>query len=203
LSLQRKSKVKLTLKIKLPADRKKTGTLTLVDPLTGLPIYGPVPVLGRAARDSAKANGNPAGNPLLHYGDTPTGSYRIANILTNGTGTTRPVEKYGQSGSISLEPVSGDAKTAKDNGRTGLFIHAGRHAFSAAVGPQALKPTNGCVRMLDWDLDQLISVIRAQTLAFPGEVVVEVGEPGGPMGDIDESVLDIDPPPIGGGVLLP
>ena len=195
--------MKLTLKIKLPADRKKTGTLTLVDPLTGLPLYGPVPVLGRAARDTAKAKGNPSGNPLFGYGDTPTGSYRIANILANGPDTTRPVEKYGQSGSIVLDPQSGDAKTAKDNGRTGLFIHAGRHAFSAVVGPQALKPTNGCVRMLDWHLAQLINVIRTQTLAFPGDVVVEVGEPGGPTGDIDESVLDIDPPLFGGGVLLP
>lgn len=195
--------MKLTLRIKLPADRKKTGTLTLVDPLTGLPLYGPVPVLGRAARDTAKAKGNPSGNPLLGYGDTPTGSYRIVNILANGPGTTRPVEKYGQSGSIVLDPQSGDAKTAKDNGRTGLFIHAGRHAFSAVVGPQALKPTNGCVRMLDWHLAQLINVIRSQTLAFPGDVVVEVGEPGGPVGDIDDSVVDIDPPPIGGGVLLP
>jgi L,D-transpeptidase catalytic domain len=195
--------VNLTLKIRLPGDRKKTGTLTVIDPLTGLALYGPVPVLGRAARDTAKANGNPSGSPLLKYGDTPTGTYRIANILANGDGTTRPVEKYGQSGSIVLDPQTGDAKTAKDNGRTGLFIHSGRHAFSSVVGPQSLKPTNGCVRMLDWHMAQLIDVIRTQTLAFPGDVVVEVGEPGGPMGDIDESVLDVDPPPSGGGVLLP
>jgi L,D-transpeptidase catalytic domain len=195
--------VKLTLKIKLPADRKKTGTLTLIDSLTGLPLFGPVPVLGRAARDTATAKGNPGGNPLLGYGDTPTGSYRITNIQANGSGTSRPVVSYGQSGSIVLDPLSGDAKQAKDNGRTGLLIHAGRHAFSSVVGPQSLKPTNGCVRMLDWQLAQLISVIRTQALAFPGEAVVEVSEPGGPTGDIDESVLDIDPPPIGGGVLLP
>ncbi len=193
----------LTLKIRLPADRTKTGTLTLVDPLTGLALYGPVPVLGRAARDTAKAKGNPTGSSLLKYGDTPTGTYRIVNILANGDGTTRPVEKYGQSGSIVLDPQKGDAQKAKENGRTGLLIHAGRHAFSSAVGPQMLKPTNGCVRMLDWQLAQLIDIIRTQTLAFPGNVVVEVGEPGGPMGNIDESLLDVDPPPVGGAVLLP
>lgn len=195
--------MKLTIKIKLPSDRKKTGTLTLIDPLTGLPIYGPVPVLGRAARDTAKARGNPSGNPLLGYGDTPTGGYRVVNIVANGAGTTRPISQYGQSGSLVLDPQSGEAKDAKKNGRTGLLIHAGRHAFSSVVGPESLKPTNGCVRMLDWQLAQLIDAIRSHTLVFPGDVVVEVGGPEGATGDIDETVNDVDPPPIGGIVVLP
>lgn len=177
--------------------------MTLIDPLTGLPIYGPVPVLGRAARDTAKARGNPSGNPLLGYGDTPTGGYRVVNIVANGAGTTRPISQYGQSGSLVLDPQSGEAKDAKKNGRTGLLIHAGRHAFSSVVGPESLKPTNGCVRMLDWQLAQLIDAIRSHTLVFPGDVVVEVGGPEGATGDIDETVNDVDPPPIGGIVVLP
>ncbi|MCK8663764.1 L,D-transpeptidase [Pseudomonas azerbaijanoccidens] len=193
----------LTIQVYLPSDRTKTGTLTLIDPLTGLALFGPVPVLGRAARNTAKAKGNASANSLLPFGDTPTGTYGISSIVANGTGTTRPINVYGQSGSIVLAPETGDALKAKEKGRVGLLIHAGRHAYSSIVGPESLKPTNGCIRMLDWDLGQLVEVIKSQTLVFPGKVSVEVGGPAGPQGDIDESIIDSDPPPTGGGMILP
>jgi hypothetical protein len=193
----------LTISIKLPADRTRTGTLVIVDPITGVNLFGPVPVLGRAARNTATAHGNPNGDPLQPFGDTPTGGYRVVDIVANGAGTSRPVAQYGQSGSIVLDPASGAAATAKANGRTGLLIHAGRHAFSSVVDARALKPTNGCIRMLDWDMAELIKVVRNNGLLFPGTVKVEIAGPAGPLGDIDESTDDGDPPPLNGGVILP
>lgn len=194
----------LTIRVQLPADRTKTGTLTLVNPGTGLVLFGPVPVLGRAARNTASAHGNPSGNSLQPFGDTPTGTYDVARIVGNGNGTSRPIAAYGQSGSIVMEPTGGDALTAKSNGRIGLLIHAGRHAFSSVVDARALKPTNGCIRMLDFDMANLITAIKNNALIFPGTVTVEIGGPPGPQGDIDETVSDGDPPPTTGGpVVLP
>lgn len=191
------------VKIQLPTDRKKTGMLTLVDATTGLTLFGPAPVLGRAARNTAAARGNAAADPLRPFGDTPTGTYNVNNIVKNGAGTTRPVLQYGESGSIVLDPSAGDALTAKNNGRTGILIHAGRHANSSVVAPNALKPTNGCIRMRDWDLNLLIDAIKNNAILFPGKVTVEIGGPGGPQGDIDETVDDGDPPPMLGPIILP
>lgn len=193
----------LTIRVDLPADRTRTGTLKVVDPITGLTLFGPVPVLGRAARNRAAQEGNPSGDPLRSFGDTPTGDYNIARIVANGTGTSRPVEKFGQSGAIVLDPTGGDARQAEINGRTGLLIHAGRHAFSSVVDASALKPTNGCLRMLDWQLAQLIAVIRGNSLIFPGTATVQVNGPDGPIGDIDETVSDDDPPSLDGPIVLP
>jgi len=194
----------LTIQVQLPSDRNKTGTLTLVDPASGLSLFGPVPVLGRAARNTAGMHGNPSGNSLQPYGDTPTGTYDVARIVGNGNGTSRPIAAYGQSGSIVMEPTGGDALVAKKNGRVGLLIHAGRHVFSSVVDARALKPTNGCIRMLDFDMANLITTIKNNALLFPGTVTVKIGGPDGPRADIDETVSDADPPPTQSGpVVLP
>lgn len=190
----------MKIEVELPTDRKKTGTLKLVSTTSGLVLFGPVAVLGRAARNTAAANGNPNGDALLPFGDTPVGTYNVPAIVANGGSTSRPVAQYGQSGSIRLDPVGGDALQAKNNGRTGLLIHAGRHAYSSVIDPKALKPTNGCIRMRDWDLQLLIDAIRNNGLLFPGLLTVTVG-PAGVQGDIDESVSDGDPPPLDGPVL--
>lgn len=193
----------LTIRVDLPTDRTRTGTLKVLDPATGLTLFGPVPVLGRAARNRATQEGNPNGDPLKPFGDTPTGGYDIVNIVANGAGTTRPEAQYGKSGSIVLDPTTGDAARAKTAGRTGLLIHAGRHDFSSVVDARALKPTNGCLRMLDWHLAELIKVIRNNNLVFPGKVNVQVGGPNGPLGDIDETISDGDPPSTLGPIVLP
>lgn len=49
----------------------------------------------------------PGVDPLQPFGDTPTGSYRIANIVANGAGTTRTVAQYGKSGADVLDPTGG------------------------------------------------------------------------------------------------
>jgi hypothetical protein len=193
----------LTLQVRLPSDRSKTGTLSVIDPVTGGVLFGPIPVLGRAARTAAAGKGNPSADWRKPYGDTPLGEYRIARIVENGAGTTRSHEQYGRSGSIVLDPTGGDAALAKANGRTGLLIHAGRQPQSPTPLPSHLKSTNGCLRVLDGDLSGLIAAIRANSLLFPGTVRIEVG-PAGPPGDIDDSANEPDPPPTsGGGVILP
>lgn len=120
----------MKIEVRLPSDRTKTGTLKLIDDTTGLTLFGPVSVLGRAARSDATAHGNPTGDPLKPYGDTPLGTYSVMSILTNGGNPSRPTAQYGQSGSIRLDPTGGDAAKAKANGRTGLLIHAGHATLS-------------------------------------------------------------------------
>lgn len=194
----------LTIRVKLPNDRTKTGTLALIDPITGLPIAGPFPVLGRAARNTASNKGNPGADPLKPYGDTPLGGYRINRIQSNGPGTTRPEEIYGAAGSIVMDPVSGDAAAAKANGRTGLLIHAGRQVSSPTPLPSHLKVTNGCLRMLEDDLKNIIIKIEENSFLFPGNVNIEIAPTGGPRGDIDENIEEGDPPPMKtGDIILP
>ena len=193
----------LTIRVRLPDNRNHTGTLELISPLTGLTVFGPVPVLGRAARNSATAHGNPSRDATKPYGHTPLGTYQVQRIVSNGPGTTRPFDVYGRSGAIVLDPLVGQAAIAKANGRVGLLIHAGRQPNSPTPLPSQLKPTNGCIRMLDRDLATLIDAIRDQSFGFPGVVNVDVGSPGAPS-DIDEAINDPEPPPSdGGSIILP
>lgn len=192
----------LEIRVSLPNNRLNTGTVELVDPVSGLRVFGPVPAMGRAARDTARAHDNPNGISTLPYGDTPLGGYRIPSVLASGAGTNHPANVYGSAGVIVLDPVSGDALIAENNGRTGLLIHAGRQVSSPTPLPNHLKPTNGCVRMLESDLAGLIKAMRDYAFIFPGEVSVRVGA-AGPAGIIDERINDGDPPPLTGKPILP
>lgn len=192
----------LEIRIKLPADRLKTGTLELVDPATGLRVFGPVPALGRAARTPASAHCNPNGLATKKYGDTPTGGYRVPRVLESGDGTPHPAAAYGSAGVIVLDPVSGEAQTAEENGRTGLLIHSGRQVASPTPLPSHLKPTNGCVRVLEGDQRALIQAMRDYAFLFPGDVTVMVG-PEGPAAAVDEAVNEGDPPNLVGTPILP
>ncbi len=194
----------LTIRVQLPNNRDKTGTLELIDPVTGLPLAGPFPVLGRAALNTAENNGNSNADSLKPFGHTPLGGYRVERIQSNGDGTSRPIEVFGSTGSIVMEPTSGDAATAKANGRVGLLIHAGRQPNSPTPLPSHLKNTNGCLRMLEGDLSDLIHKIESNSFLFPGKVVIKITPIGGLDGDIDENIDEGDPPPLSGGdIILP
>lgn len=192
----------LEIRVKLPNDRRNTGTLELVDPATGLRVFGPVPALGRAARNTAGANGNPSGVATQPFGDTPLGGYRVPRVLSSGAGSNHPADVYGSAGVIVLDPVSGDAQVAENNGRTGLLIHAGRQVATPTPLPSHLRPTNGCIRVLERDQAALIQAMRDYSFLFPGDVTVMVG-PSGPQGVSDENVNDGDPPNLTGPVVLP
>lgn len=194
--------VGLEIRVKLPADRRKTGTLELVDPITGLAIYGPIPVLGRAARNTAQKHGNPSGDPTWPFGDTPTGTYRVPLVLKSGTGTSHPADIYGSAGVVVIEPTGGQAATAAANGRTGLLIHAGRQTPTPTPLPSHLKPTNGCIRVLESDLAGLIEAMRDNAILFPSPVTVSVG-PEGPAGGTGDDIEEGDPPNLTGTPTLP
>jgi hypothetical protein len=169
----------LEIRVKLPDDRRKTGTLELVDSVTGLRVYGPIPALGRAARNVAAQHGNP-----------------------NGEATSHPADVYGSAGVIVLEPTGGQAATAAANGRTGLLIHAGRQTATPTPLPSHLKPTNGCIRVLEGDLAGLIQAMKDNTILFPGNVTVSVG-PEGPAGGTGDDIDEGDPPDLTGTPTLP
>ena len=90
----------------------------------------------------------------MPYGDTPSGAYKILNVANTGDGTPYDKDKFGPNGALRLDPVSGDAATAKANQRSGLMIHAGRPSANGG-----LRPTNGCIRMSNDDIQSLITAI--------------------------------------------
>lgn len=93
--------------------------------------------LARADRGMASRHGNPNADPLRPYGHLPTGTYAV----TLSTARRQPVRSYGPHPVLVLDPVAGDALTAKENGRWGLLVHGG--ALSTA---RTLRPTYGCLR---------------------------------------------------------
>lgn len=143
----------LTIDVQLPADRTKYGRLQLLDS-TGAVVAGPFDAYGKADNLAAAARGNPTRDPTQSYGDTPTGNYRgYVNDLPR---TPKNDATYGPQGVITLDPVSGQALTAKQNGRFGLLIHGG--APSAAG---KLRPTFGCIRVANASMTALLAAIPA------------------------------------------
>jgi hypothetical protein len=149
---------------RLPANRDICGTLSIEGP-GGRRLAGPFFVGGRADDRLAIDGGNPERNPLLPFGDTPTGAYRVADIVPTGRGTAYPVEEFGAAGMVVLEATGGDAVLADANGRFRLFIHGG-----ATLGG-LLKPTEGSLRLANGDQRQLIRMLR-QSAGEPLSCVV-------------------------------
>lgn len=82
--------------------------------------------------------------------------------------------KYGAQSALKLDGVSGDAKTRKDAGTDDLRIHGGQ----PTLGPALLRPTNGCLRLLDLDMQGLLAAIAADGASFPINMTVATGAPG-------------------------
>ncbi len=147
----------LKLVIRLPKNRWKPGTASLevTSPLIwGIPgptftLAGPFEVYGKADNSTAIRNRNPTRDPRYPFGDTPLGGYQ-AYFVPTGRGTKYCVKKYGPSGALVLEPMSGNARKAAENGRLGLMIHGGD--LSAAG---KLRATNGCIRISNEDMEAL------------------------------------------------
>jgi hypothetical protein len=154
--------------VTLPENRDYAGTLRLEDE-DGDVVAGPFAVCGRADEAAARRHGNASRNPLLPFGDTPLGRYRIEHILPSGTGTQRPADRYGPHGVIVLTPTAGDAALADANGRFHLLIQGG-----AAAPGQRLRPTNGSLRLGNREQKQLIDILRdrqaivCELLPMPG-----------------------------------
>src|SRR5271154_4510449 len=146
-----------TIEIVLASDRNRVGRLILKDD-AGRKLAGPCSVCGRANDFAASEHRNPTRSPLLPYGDTPTGEYRVRGILSTGDGTAYEARKFSQSGMIVLEPLRGQATIAEKNGRRVLVIQAG----TPNTAGKLLCATNGSVRMHEDELRDLIEAVRGQ-----------------------------------------
>jgi hypothetical protein len=188
--------------VELPSDRNVDGSIRLEDD-AGNVLAGPFPAKGKAdqktASDPSKRkviadrtlSPNPQRDPTRSYGDTPLGNYRLKGIRVTGTGTKYSADSYGTEGLIALEPTSGQALDAKNNGRIGLAVHGGK---PSATG--GLRPTNGCIRVSNADMkDLIIALENVPNVVECNCVDVQVSLPGSGQVDPDEGYDEGDPPP--------
>lgn len=144
--------------VRVTADRTQLGDLQAFDDSNTV-VFGPVPCYCKADNAEAAKKGNPTRNPELRFGDTPTGNYN-GFIAPPAVGADeKHLRMFGPSQVISLDPVSGQALRAKQNGRTGILIHGG--ALNAAG---KLRPTFGCVRLANEHQAALLKALPAGKL---------------------------------------
>jgi len=174
------------LVVEFLADRGRCGRLTLFD-LRGRRLCGPFPVAGRSTDSLAAAHGNPRRNPILRYGDTPTGSYRLSQILKSGKGTSLPAAEFGPHGVAVIEGISGAAAMAEANGRFHFLIQGGRRAASGD-----LRSTAGALRLANEHLRVLMADLRRAGELRCDIVEVEARVNLGPVFD-DETCAEEDP----------
>lgn len=140
--------------VRFTADRDQTGLLEVQSP-EGKRLSGPFAVCGRADDLSARDHKNPERNPLLPFGDTPFGDYRVTGVLESGEGTDYSSEEYGPAGIVLLQPRNGDAALADANGRFVFFIQGGDPSPDGG-----LRPTNGSLRLYNRDQKRLVSLLQ-------------------------------------------
>lgn len=141
------------LTIALPVERNRCGSLSLARE-GGEVVLDAVAVAGRASTALAKARGNAARDPVLPYGDTPTGTYRLGGVYASGDGTSLPARQYGPHGVLVLTPVSGQGLLAQGAGRQVLLIHGG------PPGPAGrLRSTAGALRLANEDMRVLLALL--------------------------------------------
>lgn len=150
------------IQVRLHPDRDRVGTLTVY--YKGFMVAGPFSVLGRSNDGLARKHGNSTRDPLLPYGDTPTGWYRAGLRSTDAYSQTYGKEysgvkngySFGNEGLVVLDPYSGQALQAKrpPNGRVGILAHAG--SLSRDGG---LRPTAGCLRLSPSDMQTLSTTL--------------------------------------------
>jgi hypothetical protein len=141
--------------IQLGANRDRTGYLSVCDDLGGV-LAGPFPVSARAADSIASENGNPTREPVLPFGDPPTGRYKVVDAIPTGQGTPYRGDLYGDEGAIVLAPVSGVAALADACGRFQILIHGGRPSDDGR-----LRMSSGNFRVFDHDLKSLIDAVKS------------------------------------------
>jgi hypothetical protein len=143
----------LQIQVRVPRDRTRLGVLELID-AGGKTILGPVDCYCKADNASAAKFGNPSRNPERSHGDTPTGGYNAFVSTPPASFGPEYLKKYGPNAFLVMDPTSGQALRAKQNGRHGLLVHGG------ALNAQGkLRPTFGCVRVFDADMTRLLGLI--------------------------------------------
>lgn len=123
--------------IEVTSDRTKPGTLSVYRGIER--IAGPFRCLAKSDNTAAAQAGNPTRDPLKRMGDAPLGRSSLT-LCAPGT----PERSYGPGKRYLLTGATGDALTAKKNGRQGIMIHGG-----ALNANGSLRPTHGCIRVDD------------------------------------------------------
>lgn len=119
----------------LPLNRWQSGRI-VVEHDDGVVVAGPWACRGKADSQAAAGHHNADRYPTLPYGDHPYGTYIVVAVEPN----KQPAHSYGPC-FLLLDPQTGDALKAKQNGRTGLGIHAGDPNDDGS-----LRATEGCLR---------------------------------------------------------
>jgi hypothetical protein len=156
----------MQIQITLRKNRTLPGQFRVMN-TAATPVLGPILCLGKADNAAANLQGNATRNPERSFGDTPTGGYAITALVPHHGETD--LHTYGPHPSVLLDPQSGQALTAKTNGRTGLMIHGG---VPSATG--GLRPTHGCVRLSDANQNALIALITTLSLTTITVTVTEI-----------------------------
>ncbi len=174
------------IKIAFGPDRDRCGLLMLLDAQDRV-VCGPFPVAGRSGDKFAALHGNPARNPLLRYGDTPEGIYRVTGFVGTGTKASYDHDR-GPHEAIVIEAVSGDAALAEANGRYRLLIEGG----AAGIGGM-IRSTAGSLRLYDHDQAALLAALDGAT-GIACECIRDTAVENTPLVTIDDSVVEHDPP---------
>jgi len=133
------------------SNRNYKGTLKMYDGNGNL-VFGPVEALGRGT--SCEENDWDHTNWEMINADTPTGVY---NAWVIGPGS--PESSYGPYSRVAMDPVSGNALVAEQNGRSGFQIHGGTPETNSEATWYPLRPTYGCIRLSNSNQDALIKKI--------------------------------------------
>lgn len=134
--------------ITLPTNRWNTGIIRVETP-KGEELFASL-CRGKADGQNAAKHGNPSRDPMQQWGDTPTGTYDKTRLVEFAERT-----QLGDAW-VPIKGKSGDARTARVNGRTGLGIHAGRG--------EKLMATYGCVRLRQSDFDRFADAVGDRDL---------------------------------------
>jgi len=129
----------MTARAELPKGRKTEGKLIVtLDDGTNKTFR----CLGRSDQKAANDVGNPSRDPLKRYGDLPVGGYQVTRS-SPAQPTAANLRSYGVGPVWHLDPKSGQALAAKNNGRFAILIHGG----APAADGTSLRPTHGCLRV--------------------------------------------------------
>jgi hypothetical protein len=165
----------MLITVTLPRDRTQLGTLIVKDKFNNsvLSTY----CLGLSDEAFAASFNNVDKNPLKLGGNTPYGSYKcVIELFKNPT--EQDIHSYGPNGLIHLNALSGDAiiacsplnKNTGLGGRSGICLHGGV-LNGAYTQWKFLRPTHGCIRILD---TALLTIFETATTDNDEDIICNV-----------------------------
>ncbi len=155
----------MRLDVQLHPERTKEGVATII-----AGGYQPASFRCYGKSDNAAAieHGNPRRDPLLPFGDIPTGEFDAVQTVAALPATSDNLRSYGPGVRFVLNGIAGAAATAVRNGRFGILIHGGATGSGSPVPLNSLRPTHGCLRVDDSSILTIAGRLAAgRTIRFP------------------------------------